>query len=252
MLNSNLFDSKAPFQLNFQSRVTLGTIPTGLLTLMQTTSELKTWVWEWPRLCQPSTFILSLLTQSDHTKGTPELRELITTPAACIQPDCWLNSTGSSLHGVGTFHYPGQCFSPYWANPMEPDQGWLYFLWSQEHSHDNYQSTLGWRSCLTQQGWHFLLHNSFQFVGIGIQEWLENFDNSLLVGFQENSSDSAEDSSESGEILTKEVNDDPFGNFDYLYRCLHNYLKYHLGANWDTRKGNKPHEWKLTIRLWPT
>lgn len=165
---------------------------------------------------------------------------------------CWLNSTGSSLHGVGTFHYPGQCFSPYWANPMEPDQGWLYFLWSQEHSHDNYQSTLGWRSCLTQQGWHFLLHNSFQFVGIGIQEWLENFDNSLLVGFQENSSDSAEDSSESGEILTKEVNDDPFGNFDYLYRCLHNYLKYHLGANWDTRKGNKPHEWKLTIRLWPT
>lgn len=50
----------------------------------------------------------------------------------------------------------------------------------------------------------------------------------------------------------KEVNDDHSGNFDYLHRCLHNYLKHHLGANWDTRKWNKPHEWKLTVRLWPT
>ena len=58
---------------------------------------------------------------------------------------------------------------------------------------------------MTQQSWRFLLHSAFQFVGNSIQERLENSDNSLLVRFQENSSDSAEDSSESGEILTKEV-----------------------------------------------
>lgn len=48
--------------------------------------------WEWHRLCQPSTFILSY-SQSDYTRRTPELRELVTTPAACIQP----SSAGSTL-----------------------------------------------------------------------------------------------------------------------------------------------------------
>lgn len=151
-----------------------------------------------------------------------------------------------------------ECFStqdsvlPYQANLIELGLGWLHLLWSHEHSHDNYQSTLGWRSCLTQQDWHFLLHSSFQLIGNGIQGWLENCDNSLLVEFQRNSSDSAEESWESGEILTKEINDDHSGNFDHLQGCPRNYLKHPLRVNWDTRKWNKPHEWKLAIRLWPT
>lgn len=94
-----------------------------------------------------------------------------------------------------------------WENQRELGLGSLSLLWPQEHRHTNYQSTSDRRSCPTQQGCHFLpphpLPDSFQFVGSGTQGWLESSDNSLLVAFQDRSSDSTEDLSEGEEVTDK-------------------------------------------------
>lgn len=205
----------------------------------------KAWACGQHRLYEPSTFILSFI-HNLITSKEPQIQRAGN--HACYLHTAWLCQLFSawtwdaSVHRIVSFLPELIWWSWVWADctscgPMNIVTIITSQLWDEE---------VAWLSKT------FLLHSSFQLIASGIHGWLENSDNSLLVGFQRNSTDSAEDSRESGEILTKEINYDHSGNFDYLQGCPHNYLKHPLRVDWDTRKWNKPHEWKLAIRPWPT
>lgn len=179
--------------------------------------------------------LLFFYPQSNHTRRTPEFRGL-------VYHNCCLHSLPlPALLCLELKHFN----TLDWANMVEPGLGSWNPLQPHECHHDNYQSTLGWRSCLIQQGWHFpcTILSSLLAV-VSRSGWRILITACWLIPGEElgfcwsligrwRNTDKKKLMMTTLEILTTSMMPSQL------------FIKHHLGANWDTWKWNKFHEWKL-------